>query len=1434
MACRYLSHYGLGKVVGVCCASDDGNGSWTSNEMQSRLAQLSIAMLCGAIVAAHVAWTLVGPSSVATSTPLQPTQQSLTSQPNSLPPNDLQPTQQRSVSPIPAAQPQHAAFVGERIPTQWQANQSGNVRRVEFQGDVSPTSEPTVLPLPADEAWLAPEPNQITAEANPLRSQLVAELDPLSPPKQMPPEPKDVRPEPPLPADLRLAEREAEVLPLPLSMEISPPTATNDLMQESSVNAGPAKAKRVFAPITLPDNMPLLNDTEFPTDTPFNTGTPLPTDTPLPRDVRSSETQDTVTERTPAEPANLFPAMDDGVYPDPPPMQLLDSSSSPNTTSTRTVSLPDGKSTEEVTLPSNAEPEDAFRPERNASDSAEGMPESRDQAILDETKDDSVDEKEERGLFLQSARNAVQLKRNDLAAKRFTEYLRRYPNDGIARSEFAGLLSSLGRTKLAAVHLEHLRAQFPGSLSSLRLYADLQLQLKQYPKAEAALNQLLVHRDHQVQAAIDLARVYAGTNRRLEAVRIYEELLRFAGSNTFKRKMDLAELLMEIQRPAEALALLHELHAMEPVNLKVMKLMVLASARMGNGTGTYEYIAQMQGIEPENISTRYELADQLFGEHFFRETILVDQQIFNFEPNSTIALVRSATCNLHLFETGAAKALLDSVRDGDETPHYWRAMAEYHSLVGEHADALAICHRILFDDPSDLKTQMTLGHAYLRSRQLERSINAFAGVANVALEAGVEDGPQLHIEAVTAHARSLAEARRFGEATAVLDVAEVTEQTADSLLDAFIDVHSKARQYGKAIESTRLGIRQSAGNHRREFQLRARLGVLLARNGEYANAIQELNVVEEWSKEPLPEAVYGKYQAYKMLGNANARQQALTKYLGPLSSDSYLQVRVAELASEDCDCCLAREMLLPLEGFCDGNPLVANRLGEACLMCSSCEATPNCAGYFQRALQVSPSNVQALLGLARTHARLGEYEVAKCNYDIAARYMFDDMNLQREIARMMGEWQGPKVAQQYYQKALQLTSTDHVMAAARDQPERLAELESEYASRLELGSILGTEMQGKWFVGWSPLSAQSSFHGLYDLEPHNQDAVFEVGQAYSHFNRTHCAISEYERLLCMNPCHREARIAWERNKKEISPQWQVFSRARSQRGRDDLATIDLYNVGTLLQFPFGDEDEFVQVGYSRAAYMPPSGAQLNGNIATGRIQWKPYWPLLLFAHADYETYTHGFNPRVNYDIGGRYQYVENAAFRVKSHQENVILNRTSIARDIHRYGVEIGHEWRPAQPFEIDMIYRYWEYSDDNAAHEAGIHTGYQFTYGRKRMRWLTDFDWMTYREAELFVPADISKSIHPYFAPRDFWFLTGGLECRQYFGCDIFKGANVHWIQLYMGGRADSSGVGYLVGKAEYVRDYNSRITMSGYLDVIQSSVYDVVEGGMRMTARY
>ena len=752
----------------------------------------------------------------------------------------------------------------------------------------------------------------------------------------------------------------------------------------------------------------------------------------------------------------------------------------------------------------------------------------------------------DQALLLQAARNAARLENPETALERFTEYLRRYPDDAEIRLEFAGLLSANGKVTIAAKQIEHLLTQFPDNVSVLRRYADMQMQLGRFEEAEPILDRLMRYPDHRIDAAIDLARVYANTNRRQAAVQIYEQILKKVAGTEPGRKLQFARLLLDIRRPTESLELLWDLHSREPLDMNVLQLLILASARSGNQNNTFEYIQRMQSVEPENIKTRYEFALQLFRDGFYRESVFVDQQILDFEPGNEDSLVRSAVAHLRLYEPMEAAGLLAAVSRDTTSVAYARAMASYHSVVGEHADAIAICRRVLAEDPLDLRTRLVLGDSYLRAGQLQRSVDTFARIANEAREAGVEDGMQLFIDATLSQARALAEAKRHDEALGLLASTEWPPQSEDGVLDTRLTILSKARRYRQAIQDIRLALADALGSPHREVKLRSTLGLMLARNGDYASAIQELSVVDQIADTPLPEAVYGRLQSYRLLGEAAGAERIQAEHLGPLRGNSYLRVRLAELATEDCDCCLAREVLQPLDSLCDANPLIANRLGDACLMCATCDSTLDCAGFFQRALATSPANVHALLGVARTLSRVKNFRLAYCYYEKAERYLPDDLDLKREIARMIREWKGPEAGQVAYDRAMQLTTTDHLVVEAKHSPELISELESEYASRADFGAIVSTEMSGKQLAGWMPLTALTTFEGVAQMEPHNQDAIFEIGQAFSQLNRTHCAIEQYERLLCINPCHREAKVALDRNQREISPQLHLFTRASSQ------------------------------------------------------------------------------------------------------------------------------------------------------------------------------------------------------------------------------------------------------------------------------------------------
>ena len=1060
--------------------------------------------------------------------------------------------------------------------------------------------------------------------------------------------------------------------------------------------------------------------------------------------------------------------------------------------------------------------------------------------VSNEYTGDDESEKSSRDLLLQSARNAVRLGDLDKASQRLTEYLRQYPDDGDARIEFASVLQKLGRFEAATKQLEHLMREFPNNYKFKRRYADLQLESKNYALAEPALRELLIHPEYRVDAAIDLARLLAWTQRHLEAAQIYDAYLANAYLNekvTTARQgqLQLAQLLVEIKRPALAMDLLLKLHAADPVDLSVLKLMIMVSAKSDNSSATYEFIEKLRTVQPENVSARNELAKQLLDEGFHREAVMVDQQILDFDPKFSDALIRSAQASLRMFEPSAALATLKSIANPDET-EVLLAKGEYHTLIGEYADAIAIYQRILALNPHSLKARIGLGHAYVRSGQFLRAAGEFGKVRS---DAHCWGGPQeqLFISAQLAQARAYAHARRFEQAIAIIDqvMATDTGTYTDQILDAYVDVMTKAKRYGDVVSSIQSRLPDVVLRPHRERQLQARLGLAMARNREFSGALQEFESLETHESDPIPEAVYGKYLALRSLGSPQLAEESLNRHFGLLGSDTYLRVRIAELATEDCDCCLARRVLERLNRCCDQNVLIANRIGEACMMCASCEGMDCCAPYFQGVLVKSPTNVQAMLGLARIHTRQGNYEPAKCYFERAIATMSDDINLIREMARMYGEWRGPYASAAGLNQALGMTTGEELYDQAQATPERVMELEQEYERLSEQGAIISTESESLLLAGWKPLSQINALEGLFALEPTNTSSLFQIGQAYSHLNRTQDAICAYERVLCINPCHQEAKISIARARLEMCPQVHVHSRILHQRGRDDLTAMDAGFGGITAQWPLGDEDEFVQLGYEKSRHDPPFGRPLDGDTVSVRVQHKPTWCKQWWAQANYEQYDFGFDDRITFDIGWSHRYLENATYRLAARQENVIQNFESIDQDIHRIGVELGHLWQPTRRFSTDLFYRYWDYSDDNYAHNAGLYTGYVLRFGRQQIRWLTNVDWTDYDKQTILPNAPfVDGAIFPYFSPDQFFFLTGGFEVKRFLSCDTFKGSNRHWYEVFLGARMDNDSQTYVVGRGRLGHDIYNWLTLTGFVDVIQSPVYDLAQGGARLTMRF
>src|SRR5262249_48535070 len=160
---------------------------------------------------------------------------------------------------------------------------------------------------------------------------------------------------------------------------------------------------------------------------------------------------------------------------------------------------------------------------------------------------------------------------------------------------------------------------------------------------------------------------------------------------------------------------------------------------------------------------------------------------------------------------------------------------------------------------------------------------------------------------------------------------------------------------------------------------------------------------------------------------------------------------------------------------------------------------------------------------------------------------------------------------------------------------------------------------------------------LIAAEPGSEEALFDLGQVYGVLKQTRTERGHYDQLLAVDPLHRDGLVAQERAGLELQPQLRLGASLFGERGRDGLARIETVRAGASVLYPWGDENEFFQLGYSRIHYVPHDDRSLDGNILSARAQGKCCdGRLLLFSQVNFEDYPDRLHDRPTFEAGAEY------------------------------------------------------------------------------------------------------------------------------------------------------------------------------------------------------
>ena len=741
----------------------------------------------------------------------------------------------------------------------------------------------------------------------------------------------------------------------------------------------------------------------------------------------------------------------------------------------------------------------------------------------------------------------------------------------------------------------------------------------------------------------------------------------------------------------------------------------------------------------------------------------------------------------------------------------------------------------------DIRASILLADAYHASQQYAVAEATYAA----ALANCPQDDNDLRREILRLQAKNYSLSRQYRKAIPILD-GLLKEQPADvGSRILLIETLIKVRCYdtAEAVAITPV----DGENPRDRFALRTQLGYVRLEQGRWSDAADQFSALADASLQPPPDVAYGLYRAAGMLGQADWARYAFQ--LGPsrLAPPAYWTAVFASRAMAHCDCQTAAAVLDNALRNSPSNVVLLNMRGEAAELCdpgrtSVCDQDSPCGNpWFCSALRWSPANTRARLGLARSLSRDMAYDAAEIEYRRLVDQMPGDVNLTRELARMVEGNYGLAAASELYTAQHSVTPEDEEeayvsqfdddddLANDDDDDDTVSEQTSTITGESEpllFSQFLTTEFQANSLRGWHLYEAIPAYERLIEMEPWNDSALFGLAQAQSALGRTQCAIDTYQRLLDANPCHEDAATALLRNQLELQPKILPVVDYQTQFGRQGLANMTWLNLSLASRQSLGDEDEFFEWGYRQRLLQPTDDRADWGQIPFIRWQQKYATDSVMFVDLAVEQYQYGLKTRPTFRAGLDLLATDDFEAQVSGFLLNYYVCGEAIRQDIYTSGVQFDVVYRPQRLWTVAAYYRTAGFSDHNWVNWLNVNSANVLVEGRKQIRALIDVNYYGFTQQTIFgpIPGSLVGTIHPYWSPSSYSFNTVGFDWTEWLSRDRFKGANEHFYTVFCGAAIDSHGVPYFVANGRWQRDVSESLTWTLEFNVIRSprQIYD------------
>ncbi|MDE0585865.1 MAG: tetratricopeptide repeat protein [Planctomycetota bacterium] len=1056
-------------------------------------------------------------------------------------------------------------------------------------------------------------------------------------------------------------------------------------------------------------------------------------------------------------------------------------------------------------------------------------------------------------ILLSSARNAVSLGNLDDAATRYEDLLRQYPRSTEGLKEYAGILAQQRRLLEAVTQYEALIRVDANNTDARISLASIYMEMKELGFAAEQLGKALAIDPELVEAGIMLARIHAWNNDFEKATEVYHEYLQGLDTSDPATRQLMVALLLDTRRPQEALPILVELLDDDPTDSTVLADLARAHTMLGNHVEAIGVVREISDLEEIDRPALLELSYFMRDSGNFRAAIELNERVLGENSDDAAALIANANLHLAAHLPNKALQILASAELDRESRSYLQSKSLYHSMTGEYAHALEIYRRLLGDNSTDFETRLALGKLYCQSGEYQK---AKAELKRVPDNSSFSQNAKLEL------ARCLFVERRYQEAAAHC------RSIMNSNPRDFEAVVLLARSYikrGMATEARHMCLQFIEDNPIVSYGTLAVKTTLADAYLAENQGLRAKTLFDEILRDPygglIPEARYGLAKADSRLTGANsANAELLEQGMEGMGADFRLLMNLGQLAADDGDYKLAIELFNQIMSWDPGNQAALVSRGEAKASSRGDGMAQSALTDFERLLRQAPSNIRARLGVARIQASMKLYDEAVKSYDLILQHDPTYSVAIREKARAQTWSQNPEAATATYEQLAEAEAFN-ISGTGMPTAEDVEGMHLIGAANAEIETITSLEQRSKvMLLDRHYYKAIPLLRSLIETEPSNQEARFDLAQAFSNTGQTAKAIEEYEGILQINSNHREARMALSRNTHELSPSFHTAfesinqdSKHRTGYGDGSSLAISKFSVGTSL--PLGDIDEKLSLTYTKLDLSPGFGDipidtnGYSGNVFTIGYKNNPQQNeqgasrFLVHSDLNLEGYVNDLDKSMTYDIGVDVSLDDELTLFASIFSENIIENQNSLVSKIDhqtlidaqtgsgialnasdpvsRTGVDIGLAYLVNRSWESNIRLTTASYSDDNSLLKLHVANMLNITLPPKELKVSLVYDYQDFGNLN---NEDYQEEVGAarYFAPNGYSSYSASIGWRQWIGKDFFKGANQTWYDLSYSSIWDSEGDNYDNLRATFNYDFDDHTSLLVKTSTLTSAYYN------------